>query len=50
MQIVKIDVNCCKCKSPAEGLVLKIERYGQRLTEGYNALGGSKSWAPDNAL
>ena len=38
MQIVQIDVNCCKCEFPAEGLVLKIERYAQRLTQGYNAL------------
>ena len=48
MQIVQIDVNCCKCEFPAEGLVLKIERYAQRLTQGYNAFGGSESWAPDS--
>ena len=39
MQIVQIDINCCKCEFPAEGLVLKIERYAQRLTQGYNAFG-----------
>ena len=33
MQIVQIDLNCCKCEFPAEGLVLKIERYAQRLTQ-----------------
>ena len=38
---MQIDVNCCKCESPAKGLVLKIERYEQRLTQRYNALGGS---------
>ena len=36
MQLVQIDVNCCKCEFPAEGLVLKIERYSQSLTQGYN--------------
>ena len=46
MQILQIDVNCCKCEFPIEGLVLKIERYEQRLTQGYNALGGSYSCAP----
>ena len=33
-------VNCanwCKCRSPAEVLVLKIERYAQRMTQGYSA-------------
>ena len=40
-QCMQIDVNCCKCEFPAEGLVLKIERDAQRLTQGYNALGGS---------
>ena len=32
-------VNCanwCKCESPAEVLVLKIERYAERLTQGYS--------------
>ena len=38
-----MDVNRCKCESPAKGLVLKRERYTQRLTEGYNALGGCYS-------
>ena len=42
MQIVQNDVNCCKCESPAKGLVLKIERYAQRLTQGYNALDSFK--------
>ena len=37
MQIVQIDVNCCKCEFPVEGLVLKIEKYAQKLTQGYNA-------------
>ena len=37
MQIVQIDVNCCKCEFPSKGLVLKIERYAQRLTKGYTA-------------
>ena len=43
---MRIYVNYCKCQSPAEGLVIKIERYGQRLTQGYCAHGGSYSWAP----
>ena len=50
MQIVQIDVNCCKCEFPAEELVLKIERCAQRLTHGYNALGGSYSCAPGENL
>ena len=33
--------NWCKCESPAEGLVLKIERYRQRLTQGYSLLMGA---------
>ena len=47
---MRIDVNSCKCQSPAEGLVLKIERYGQRLTQGYSAHGGSYSWPPVQIL
>ena len=29
--------NLCKCETPAQGFVLKIERYAQRLTQGYSA-------------
>ena len=30
---MQIGVNLCECKSPAQGFVLKIERYAQRLTK-----------------
>ena len=36
---------CVQCRTTLG--VLKIERYGQRLTQGYSAYGGSYSWAPD---
>ena len=36
-----------KIEPPAEKGVLKIERYAQRLTQGYSAYGGSYLWAPD---
>ena len=36
-----------KIESPVEKGVLKIERYAQRLTQGYSAYGGSYLWAPD---
>ena len=36
-----------KIEPPVEKGVLKIERYAQRLTQGYNAYGGSYLWAPD---
>ena len=35
-----------KIEPPVEKGVLKIERYGQRLTQGYSAYGGSYLWAP----
>ena len=35
---------CVQCRTTRG--VLKIERYGQRLTQGYSAYGGSYSWAP----
>ena len=35
-----------KIKPPVEKGVLKIERYAQRLTQGYSAYGGSYLWAP----
>ena len=38
-----------KIKPPVEKGVLKIERYAQRLTQGYSAYGGSYLWAPDNS-
>ena len=36
-----------KIEPPVEKGVLKIERYAQRLTQGYSAYGGSYLWAPD---
>ena len=36
-----------KIEPPVEKEVLKIERYAQRLTQGYSAYGGSHLWAPD---
>ena len=36
-----------KIEPPVEKGVLKIERYAQRLTQGYSACGGSYLWAPD---
>ena len=36
-----------KIEPPVERGVLKIERYAQRLTQGYSAHGGSYLWAPD---
>ena len=35
-----------KIEPPVEKEVLKIERYAQRLTQGYSAYGGSYLWAP----
>ena len=35
-----------KIEPPVEKEVLKIERYAQRLTQGYRAHGGSYLWAP----
>ena len=35
-----------KIEPPVEKGVLKIERYAQRLTQGYSARGGSYLWAP----
>ena len=35
-----------KIEPPVEKAVLKIERYAQRLTQGYSAYGGSYLWAP----
>ena len=35
-----------KIEPPVERGVLKIERYAQRLTQGYSAHGGSYLWAP----
>ena len=35
-----------KIERPVEKGVLKIERYAQRLTQGYSAYGGSYLWAP----
>ena len=35
-----------KIEPPVEKGVLKIERYAQRLTQGYSAYGGSYLWAP----
>ena len=35
-----------KIEAPVEKGVLKIERYAQRLTQGYSAYGGSYLWAP----
>ena len=40
---MQIGLNSCKFGSFVEGLVLKIERYVQRLTIGYHAPGGSCS-------
>ena len=37
-----------KIEPPVEKEVLKIERYAQRLTQGYSAYGGSYLWAPVN--
>ena len=37
-----------KIEPPVEKEVLKIERYAQRLTQGYRAHGGSYLWAPEN--
>ena len=37
-----------KIEAPVEKEVLKIERYAQRLTQGYSAYGGSYLWAPTN--
>ena len=37
---------CGKIEPPVEKEVLKIERYAQRLTQGYSAYGGSYLWAP----
>ena len=36
---------CVQCRTTRGAL--KIERYRQRLTQGYSAYGGSYSWAPD---
>ena len=36
-----------KIEPPVEKGVLKIERYAQRLTQGYSEYGGSYLWAPD---
>ena len=38
-----------KIEPPVERGVLKIERYVQRLTQGYSAHGGSYLWAPVSA-
>ena len=35
-----------KIELPVEKGVLKIERYAQRLTQGYSEYGGSYLWAP----
>ena len=35
-----------KIEPPVERGVLKIERYAERLTQGYSAHGGSYLWAP----
>ena len=35
-----------KSEPPVEKGVLKIERYAQRLTQGYSAYGGFYLWAP----
>ena len=35
-----------KIEPPVEKGVLKIERYAQKLTQGYSAYGGSYLWAP----
>ena len=35
-----------KIEPPVEKEVLKIERYAQRLTQGYSGYGGSYLWAP----
>ena len=35
-----------KIEPPVGKGVLKIERYAQRLTQGYSAYGGSYLWAP----
>ena len=37
-----------KIEPPVERGVPKIERYAQRLTQGYSAHGGSYLWAPDS--
>ena len=39
-----------KSEPPVEKGVLKIERYAQRLTQGYSAYGGSYLWAPGVAV
>ena len=31
-----MQITQCKCESPAKALVLKIERYAQRLTQRYS--------------
>ena len=36
-----------KIEPPVEKGVLRIERYAQRLNQGYSAYGGSYLWAPD---
>ena len=38
-----------KIEPPVEKGVLKIERYAQRLTQGYSAYGGSYLWAPGSS-
>ena len=35
-----------KIEPPVEKGVLKIERYAQRLTQGYSEYGGCYLWAP----
>ena len=35
-----------KIEPPVEKGVLKIQRYAQRLTQGYSAYGGSYLWVP----
>ena len=39
-----------KIEPSVEKRVLKIERYAQRLTQGYSAYGGSYLWAPGAKL
>ena len=39
-----------KIEPPVEKGVLKIERYAQRLTQGYSEYGGSYLWAPAMVL
>ena len=38
-----------KIEPPVEKGVLKIERYAQKLTQGYSAYGGSYLWAPESS-